>query len=139
MMFDPFALAAIIIVILLLPFVLFILAHTARRSGQDEWDRAEQARHRRPPRRRYMLRYIDALDGEPGSRRPQLSMSRSKKARKNRHPIARSVVAAGRSAVMRAVDDRSCQAGSRTQEHTSNSKDNAKRGARIDELWFDRV
>lgn len=107
------------------------------RSGQDEWDRAEQARHRRPPRRAYAQRYTNALDREPGPRRPRLQVQRSKKPKKNQPQAARGVIVASRSAVMRAIVDRPGQLDSRTPEHFGEYK--AKRGAKIDELWFDRV
>ena len=157
MIFDPFALAAIVLLILLLPFMLFILAHIARRSGQDEWDRAEQARHRRPPKRPYTQRYVDALDGEPGPCRLRWHTSRSKRSKRIRPLAVRRGVVADDYAVMSVVSgdargkqarlallgaknslikmpDRSGRLGSL---HTGGKK--AKRGAKIDELWFDRV
>ena len=156
MSFDPFALTAIIIFILLFPFTLFILMHTARRSGQEEWDRAaERGLHQRLPKRVYTQRYIDALDGEPGPRRPQVQMSRNK-TRTNRPSTPRKVIAVGESAVMSAVDDRDQeererfssvnvrvppsevydrfgQPNSHMQAHTGGDH------VRINEIWFDRV
>lgn len=162
MVFDPFALVAIIIFALLLPFMLFILIHTARRAGQEEWDRAaEQGRHRqRLPKRPYTQRYIDALDGEPGPRRPQVKMSRSKTTESDHTSARREVNTVGGSAVMRAVDDDdgweglllwmcrcrclrcmidldSGRPNSHVQAHTDG--DQAWRGAKIDEIWFDGV
>jgi hypothetical protein len=159
MLFDPFALAAIIILILLLPFMLFILAHIARRSGQDEWDRAENGRHRNPPKRPYTQRYVDALDGEPGPRRPRVrTPRRERRSKRARQPSLGSFIAAGRSAVMRADDDvregrfagldlrvpppdvfdqRPDRPEDRVQEFTGGGKVGC--GMKIDELWFDRV
>jgi hypothetical protein len=164
MLFDPFALAAIIILILLLPFMLFILAHIARRSGQDEWDRAENGRHRNPPKRPYTQRYVDALDGEPGFRRPRVRTSRSmRRSERMRQPAFGSVVAAGRSAEMTADDDgdgddvregrfavlglhvpppdmfdqRPARADDRTRAFAGRGK--VECGFKIDELWFDGV
>jgi hypothetical protein len=105
MLFDPVALTAIIVVILMLPFMLFILAHTARRAGQDAWDHAEQARHQHLPKRFYTQRYIDALDAEPRPRGPHVPILRSKRARKLRPSAPRKVAAVHRSAVIRAVID----------------------------------
>lgn len=105
MISDPFALAAIIMLILLLPSVLFILVHIARRSGQDEWDRAERALNHPLPKRPYTQRYIDALDGEPGPRRPRAPLSRTRRGKRTRPPGVRNVGAPNRSAMMRAVDD----------------------------------
>jgi hypothetical protein len=164
MIFDHFALAAIIILILLLPFMLFILAHVARRSGKDEWDRAEQARHRHPPKRPYTQRCDDALDGEPGPRRHRVRTSRSKRrSKRTRQPALGSVIAAGRSAARRATggdddgegrrgrsavvdllvpppdvfDQRSARPDNHVQAFTGGGK--VECGTKIDELWFDRV
>jgi hypothetical protein len=132
MMFDPFALAAIIIITLLLPFMLFILMCTARRSGQDDWARVEQARHLPLPKRPYTQWYIDTLDGEPGPRRPRLPLSRirrSKRGTKSRQ--------FAQTPLPHRVHDRSGRPDSRVQAYAGGKK--AKRGARIDELWFDRI
>lgn len=128
MMFDPFALAAIIIITLLLPFMLFILMCTARRSGQDDWARVEQARHLPLPKRPYTQWYIDALDGEPRSRRPQIRNSGSRRLGKLRPSTTRNPIVPHR---------RAGRPDSRVQVYAGGKK--VKRGARIDELWFHRL
>lgn len=160
MIFDLFALAATIILILLTPFMLFILIHTARRSGQDDWDRAEQARPQPLPKRPYTRRYIDALYWDPGPRRPLLPVSRSKRVRGKRTSVLRDVVAGDGSAVMRAVDggvrqerewvsvwdaqklppkmhDRFDPSNSRKQALTEGNKEWQE--VTIDEIWFDPI
>jgi hypothetical protein len=97
------------------------------RSGQDEWDRAEQARRRRPPRRTYTQRYIDALNGEPGPCRPQFKVSKSKRVRAIRPSTVRNVIAPHRKAGRPSIRVRMYKGG-----------DKPKCGARIDEIWFER-
>jgi len=160
MALDPFALAAIIILILLLPFMLFILTYTLRQSEQEEWDRAEQDGFQPLPKRPYTQRYINALDGEHGPRWPQLQISGSQANEAIRPCTSQEVLAVDESDVTRAADDNAQQgrlrasmndaqmplpkvydlfdwSGSRVKAHKGGTK--ARRGAKIGVVWFDRV